>query len=116
MKTKLRLLFILFISVAVSTQAQQGFQKRSVEERVKFTMQRVNDSLKLDANQQSRTDSVFTSFYRSMDKLREGLEPGTRPDKTQMEKILDERDEQLKKIWEDEQFKKYKEMEIVIIK
>lgn len=110
MKNRL-LLLVLMISVTLATQAQQGFQHRTVEERVKLTMQRVNDSLKLDANQQAQTDSAFTAFYKGMDKMREERQQGTRPDRSQMEKLMNDRDEQLKRIWTDDQFKRYKEME-----
>src|SRR5205823_6615704 len=88
----------------------QGTQ-RTVEERVKMTMDRIKDSLNLSADQQKPTESAFTDYYKAMNKLREGLQPGERPDRTQMEKLVADRDEALKKIWKEDQFKHYKDME-----
>src|SRR3989442_16017166 len=111
MKNKIKLLFFLMFAGILSTHAQQGMQRRTVEERVKMTMDRITDSLKFDADQQKSTTAAFTDYYKATDKLREGLEPGTRPDRAQMEKLMNERDEALKKIWKEDQFKHYKEME-----
>lgn len=104
---------IILVASIYSIQAQQGGNgapRRSVEERVKMTMDRITDSLKLDAKQQPLTSVALTDYYKAQEKLREGLVPGTRPEKTQMDKLMTDRDEALKKIWSEAQFKKFKEM------
>ena len=96
------MLCLLFLS-AVSVFAQGG-QRRTVEERVKMTMDTLNLNLKLDATQSASTDSVFTSFYNEMDKLREA---GTRPEPSVMEAKIAERDAKLKKIFTADQFTQF---------
>jgi hypothetical protein len=106
---KLKLLLVIMLAATLTTQAQG--QRRTVEERVKMTMDRITDSLKLDAKELPATTTAFTDYYTAQNKLREGLAEGTRPDKTQMDKLTSERDAALQKIWTADQFKRYKEME-----
>ena len=87
----------------------QGPQQMSMEDRVKMVMEKLNAGLKLTPAQQPLTDSAFTNYYRAMQKLREGLPQGERPDQTEMQKIRTSRDENLKKIFTDEQYKKFKD-------
>ena len=108
---RLRLLVVIMLAGIFTSQAQQGGQRRTVEERVKMTMDRVTDSLKLDAKEIPLTTAAFTDFYSAQDKLRASLPEGTRPDRSQFEKLMSDRDETLKKIWTADQFKRYKEME-----
>ncbi len=89
MKIKLLLISVLFFAGFVNVRGQQqGFQNRTVEERVKFTMARISDSLQLSETQKGSIDSVFTDYYKAMDKLREGLAPGTRPAREDCKKLL----------------------------
>jgi uncharacterized protein with von Willebrand factor type A (vWA) domain len=105
-----KILFVLFIMVAgVAVANAQGPQRRTVEERVKAAMEKVTPALSLDQAQVSRTDSVFADYYKGMDKLRESMQPGTPPDRSVFEKLTNDRDEQLKKIFTAEQFKKFKD-------
>jgi 5'-deoxynucleotidase YfbR-like HD superfamily hydrolase len=111
MKNKLKLLMLFMFAGILSLQAQQqGFQRRTVEERVKSTLEKISDSLKLSAAQQKDATTTFTEYYKSMEKLREGMEPGVRPDKADFEKIIAARDEKLKTIFTPEQFKQFKEV------
>jgi hypothetical protein len=100
-------LFMLFAGTAVVN--AQGPQRRTVEERVKSAMEKVTPALSLDKTQEARTDSVFTDYYKAMDKLRESMQAGTRPDRAEFEKFGTERDEKLKKIFTEAQFKKFKD-------
>ena len=109
MKNKFTLLVVLLFAGILSTQAQG--QRRTVEERVKMTIGRVADSLALTTAQQGDAQTTYTEYYTSMDKLREGLEPGKRPEKADMDKITEMRDAKLKIIFTEQQFNKYKEME-----
>ena len=109
MKNKFTLLVVLLFAGILSTFAQG--QRRTVEERVQMTVGRATDSLGLTTAQKTDAQNTFTEYYISMDKLREGLEPGKRPEKTDMDKITDMRDAKLKIIFTEQQFTKYKAME-----
>lgn len=98
--------FLLFAGIAANA---QGPQRRTVEERVKSVMEKVTPALSLDQTQAASIDSVFTIYYKDMDKLRESMQPGTPPDRSVFEKVINERDERLKKVLSAEQFKKFKD-------
>jgi hypothetical protein len=106
---KKTLLFAALLLSAGFIMAQGGGQRRPIEERVKMTMEKITPALSLDKEQQPKTDSIYTEYYRAMEKFRETLEPGTRPDRAQFEKFITERDEKLKKVFSEAQFKKFKE-------
>ena len=99
------------IATATATNAQQqGFQRKTVEERVQSAMEKVADPLKLDKDQQDKTNAVFMDFYKGQDKMREDARSsGNRPDRSVFEKMMNERDEKLKAIFNDDQFKKFKD-------
>jgi len=107
---KMKALFISMFLIAGTMMAQgQGFQRATVEERVKRATDTLTTVFKFDKNIQDKSAVVFTDYYKAMDKLREGLPDGERPDRTQMDKLSTERDERLKKILTEEQFKKFKD-------
>ncbi|MGB8190514.1 MAG: hypothetical protein WCF67_01285 [Chitinophagaceae bacterium] len=107
---KKQIVFIAFLLIAGAAAVNaQGPQRRTVEERVKMTMEKVTPALALDKTQESRTDSVFSDYYKGMDKIRESMQPGTPPDRAVFEKAVTERDERLKAILTPEQFKKFKD-------
>lgn len=109
MKTKITMLVALMFAAAISTHAQQGMQRRTVEERVKSAMDKILDPLKLDQAQQDKTKDIFTEYYTSQDKIREDARAsGTRPDRSIREKLANERDDKLKSIFTDDQFQKFK--------
>lgn len=112
MKIKFKLLAILMFVGILTTQAQQGGgQRRTAEERTKALVERLTDSLSLSKAQQSDIDSVYLQYYKGQDKLREGLEPGVRPEKADLDKLSDTRDAKLKIILKEQQFTKLKAME-----
>ena len=109
----------LFIAIALvsvlTTRAQGGGggQQRTPEERVKQTMERLAD-LKLDKDQTEKTTAVFKEFYETRQKTMEELRAGGgTPDReamrAKMQKMNDERDEKLKKIFNEDQYKKWKD-------
>ena len=99
MKTKIAMLIALLFAVKISTNAQQGMQRRTVEERVKSTMDKLTTPLNLDTLEQSKTSAVFTDFYTAQDKMREDARAsGNRPDRSVFEKMTNDRDEKLKVI------------------
>ena len=110
MKIKITLLAILMFVGILSTQAQQG-QRRTAEERTKGTVDKLIDSLKISAAQQTDVSAAYLEYYNAQDKLRAGLAPGTRPEKADMDKLTEARDAKLKIILKEDQFAKLKEME-----
>ena len=109
MKKQILLLAAIVITGSFVAHAQGGGQRMSIEERMKTVMEKLNTGLKLTPEQQPLTDSVFTNYFRAMQKLRQGLPQGERPDQAQMQKLVSERDEKLKTIFTEDQFKKFKD-------
>lgn len=108
MKTKITML-IAFILISTTGIYAQGMQRRTVPERVKMAMDKVTPALNLDATQQARTDSVFTDFYTSQMKMfQDARDSGQRPDRSQFQKLMDDRDAKLKTIFTDDQYTKWK--------
>ena len=104
---KIKILFLSVFVFAAGMMAQA--QRRTVEERVKRVTDTLTSVFKLEKTAQDQAGVVFTDFYKASDKLRESLPQGERPDRAQMEALATERDEKLKKILTEEQFKKYKD-------
>jgi len=101
-------LFCLVIIGTGSAMAQGGGQGRTVEERVKMTMDTLNLNLKLDAAQSKSAEPIFTDYYKSMEALRQA---GSPPDRAVMETKITERDEKLKKVFNADQFTQFKAWE-----
>jgi periplasmic protein CpxP/Spy len=114
MKRSLLILTILFAgTMAAVAQGGPGGPQRTVEERVKSIHDRLQTDLKLDAAKQTQVDSVFAGYYRSQDKLRQEMSNGGQPDfqamREKMQPLTDARDEKLKPILGDANYKKWKE-------
>ncbi len=110
MKTKISMLVAFLFAATISTHAQQGMQRRTVEERAKSAMDKMKDPLKLDQTEQDKTTAVFTDYYTALDKMREDARAsGNKPDRSLFEKMTNDRDEKLKAIFTDEQYKKFKD-------
>lgn len=112
MKIKITFLAMLMFAGVLSTHAQQGgFQRRTAEERTTMIVDRLSDSLKLSAAQKTDVNATYLDFYKGQDKLREGLQPGERPDRAEVDKLTEARDAKLKVILKEDQFTKLKAME-----
>lgn len=114
MKQRIMLMLAFLLAMNISVFAQQGGgqggQRRSVEERVKATIERLTTELSLNKDQQTKLDSVFTNSYKQMEKMRADAQAsGNRPDREAFQKLGAERDEKVKGILTEDQFKKYKE-------
>jgi hypothetical protein len=110
MKTKISMLVAFLFAATISTYAQQGMQRRTVEERVQAAMTKLTESLTLDQAEQDKTKAVFTDYYTAQNKMREDARAsGNRPDRSVFEKMMSDRDEKLKAIFTEEQYKKYKD-------
>lgn len=112
-------LFILLMAVTLigltsKSQDRGGFQRRTVEERVKMVHDKIDSAFKPAAEKLTAIDAAFTDFYKAQDKMREEMmSGGERPDmqamRAKMEPITNERDEKLKKALTEDQYKKWKE-------
>ncbi len=113
MKTKFSFLMVCMFAALVNINAQGGGQPRTVEERVKTTMEKLAP-LALDKDQTAKTSVVFTDTYTAAQKKRdEMMAGGGQPDRDkmreEMQKLNADRDEKLKKIFTADQYKKFKD-------
>jgi protein CpxP len=110
------LLMAIVLTGVLAVQAQGGgggFQRRTPEERLKMTKEKLAD-LKLNQDQTTKSDSVFMEAFRAQDKIFEEMRAaGGQPDREAMrekfQKLNADRDEKLKKIFTEDQFKKWKD-------
>jgi hypothetical protein len=112
MKKMILFLAILFAGTIV-VNAQGGFPRRTVEERVQTVHQKLDSAFKLDKTKLTEADSVFANFYRTTDKTREEMMSGGQPDfqamREKMQPFVDERDKKLQGILTEDQFKMFKD-------
>ncbi len=116
MKNKLMLCAFLIFGIA-SVKAQGGgggFQRRTVEERVKTIHEKLDSAFKPGTDKLTEIDGIFTVFYKAQDKIREELmSGGERPDpqvmREKMQPAMTERDDKLKKVLTEDQYKKWKD-------
>jgi len=103
-------------TVAVNAQGGGGFQRRTVEERVQTIHQKMDSAFKLDKAKLTQVDSVFATFYRSTDKVREELMNSGGDRSTMREQMQEKtaplvaaRDKELQAVIGDDNFKVWKE-------
>jgi hypothetical protein len=113
MKTKVVLMITFFVLAAIGVNAQGGFQRRTVEERVQIVQQKLDSAFKLDKAKLADADSAFATFYRATDKVRDEMMAGGQFDRQAfMDKVqpyTDDRDKKLQGILTTDQFKTWKE-------
>jgi len=114
MKTKMVFVISFFLLGAITVNAQGGFQRRTVEERLQIVNQKLDSAFKLDKTKLTDADSAFANFYRAADKLREDMmSGGGQPDfqamREKMQPLMDERDKKLQTILTADQFKTWKD-------
>ena len=98
------------------TRAQQPPPPPGIEERLKHSSELLQKEIQPNAAQQAQLDAAFKIFFIAMDKLHKENPPPPPPPpdpkvKEAMDKLVKERDDKIKKVLTDEQFKKYKEAE-----
>lgn len=101
-----------FISTTFILAQGGGAPRMSIEDRVKAVNEKLAD-FKLDNAKLAKTDSVFATYYTAIQKQRDDMmAAGGAPDRdamrTKMMKLSSDRDDQLKQIFTDDQFKKWK--------
>ncbi|HWC52852.1 MAG TPA: hypothetical protein VG676_04630 [Chitinophagaceae bacterium] len=112
MKRKAIMLLTVMFAAIITANAQ--FQQRTVEERVKMVHTKIDSAFKLGDKKMADVDSIFSNFYRSQDKVRQDMmSGGDRPDfqamREKMQPLTDERDNKLKAVLGDDNFKIWKE-------
>lgn len=114
MKKAIFLLITVTIAGTYTASAQGGgFQRRTPEEQLKAVKEKLVD-LKLTPEQTTKSDSAFIKYFRTRDKLFQEMRAGGgMPDRDAMreknQKMMADRDEELKKIFDEAQYKKWKE-------
>jgi hypothetical protein len=113
---KIKMIFVIsfFIFGAISVNAQGGFQRHTLEERLQIVNQKLDSAFKLDKAKLADADSAFANYYRATDKLREDMmSGGGQPDfqamREKMQPLMDERDKKLQTILTADQFKTWKD-------
>lgn len=98
---------------AILANAQAGFQRRTVEERVQLTHQKLDSAFKLDQTKLTDADSVFTNYYRAQEQLRQEMRNSGQQDfqamRGKMQPLMEERDKKLQGILTGDQYKTWKE-------
>ncbi len=115
---KTRLLFAVTLlagTIAANVQGGGGenFTRRTVEERVAAVHQKMESAFKLDKAKFAQIDSVFSKYYRNIDRVRDDLMAGG-GDRSQirekMQALVDERDAELAVLLGEANFKTWKEV------
>jgi hypothetical protein len=115
MKKSIFILALLFAgSVTVMAQGGGNRPRMTIEERVQRIHHAVDSAFKLEASKLTQSDSAFAKYYRAQDKMRDDMRAaGGQPDfqamREKMQPLTDERDKELKVIYGDELYKKWKE-------
>lgn len=112
---RLTLAIVLLLSICSLALAQGGgFQRRTVEERVKRVHDKIDSAFKLEPAKLAQSDSAFATYYRATDKVRdamiaEGGQPDFQAMRAKMQPYADARDKELKAIYGDDNYKKWKD-------
>lgn len=115
MKKTISALCVFLLAGVVTLNAQGGgggFQRPPIPERVKLVLEKL-EPFKLDEAKKIQVDSAFTQAYRAQDAKRDEMRAAGNQDRdamrAEMQKINTERDDKLKKIFTEEQYKEWKE-------
>jgi hypothetical protein len=113
MKKQIAVLTITFFMGIVSVMGQgQGANRLTPEERMKAVNEKLAP-LNLDKDKLAKTDSVFANYYTGLRKERDDMKASGNMDRDamreKMQKYSKERDEQLKQIFTEDQYKKWKD-------
>lgn len=88
----------------------------SLEDRLKHTSELLKKEINSSGEQQKKLEEIFKEFFKAEDKIRKENPPPPPPPpdpklKAAMDKLVKDRDEKLKKLMSEEQFRKWKEAE-----
>ena len=108
----------LLMSIAFLGRAQDAPKPPSVEDRLKHTKEVIEKDLQLSPAQEKQLLLTYTDFFNQMDKLHKDAPPPPPPPppppmdpkmKEQFDKLVKERDEKMKQVLSEDQYKKYLE-------
>lgn len=96
----------LILGLFINTNAQQGQRGNppSKEERVKRTMTELSKEVGLTDEEKTSLEEIFNDFYTKMEDLRK---EGTRPDRTKIAPLVEDRDKKVKAVLPEEKYKAY---------
>ena len=106
---------VLFVIVTKS-QPPNPPKPPSIEERLRKTNEVLKNDVQVTTAQQTKLQTVFKDFFTQADKVHKNHPPPPPPPpdpkvKEAMDKLVKDRDEKIKAILTEEQFKKFKEAE-----
>jgi periplasmic protein CpxP/Spy len=113
---KMKMIFAVMAMLLSFSALQAQPQRRTPEERTQMMLDSLGAKMTIAKDQAVALNPIFLDFFKGMDKLREGMEPGTRPDRSAFEPLINERDAQLKKVFTEAQFKQFKEIEPTLMR
>jgi periplasmic protein CpxP/Spy len=113
MKKQFLLMAIAAVIGISSATAQGGFQRRTVEERVKAVHEKMDSAFKPDATKLAKIDEIFTNYYKAADKAREDMMAAGNTDReamrSKMQEMGTDRDNKLKAVLTEAEMKTWKE-------
>ncbi|HLF46998.1 MAG TPA: hypothetical protein VI548_11270 [Chitinophagaceae bacterium] len=114
MKKSILVLMLIMSAGSMSVIAQGGgFQQRTPEERLKPVHLKIDSAFKLEADKMTKVDDIFLAAYKESDKMREEMINSGNQDfqamREKMKPINDARDEKLKAVLGEANFKIWKE-------
>jgi len=113
MKKQFVLMAVAALFSFTAANAQGGFQRRTIEERMKTIHEKLDSAFKLEAPKMALVDSAFLAYYKASDAARDEMMASGSTDREAMRAKMQEfsaaRDEKLKKILTDDQMKTWKE-------
>ncbi|MBX2934597.1 MAG: hypothetical protein KF825_10145 [Ferruginibacter sp.] len=112
MKKQIILIAIAAIFSINAVSAQGGRQRQTPEERTKATMEKLVP-LNLDTDIKSKTEVIFTDFYKAQQEAMEEMRSSGNFDREAMsakrKELTDARDKKLKEIFTEAQMKQWKD-------
>ncbi len=107
---KVKFLLLLMLLVSQLHAQQTPPPKLNMEQQLTHFKDKVMPQLKLNEDQQEKLTIAMKDFFSEMDSWHKS-HPGERPEKSVMDKLVDNRDASIKQILSAEQFEQFKAME-----
>jgi hypothetical protein len=106
MKTKLKSLAVIIVMlITTGAMAQQGNRERpTVEKRTQNVLTKIEKKIEIDESQKAIIEEAFNVFFTSADNEMNNKE---RPDKSVMDSLEKERDNKIKEVLSEDQYKSY---------
>ena len=102
-------LMVFALGCIVAAKAQGGFQRRTVEERVKAVHEKLDSAFKPTAAKLTEIDSIFTTYNKAREEMMAAATPDRDAMRAKMQELSGARDEKLKKVLTEDQMKIWKD-------